>query len=230
MRVLIIAFFILASPKLYAATVRGHVLVHEDKSESPGKPAADAVVFLETVPKGDGFNRAKEKLDPHPTMASKDKAFVPQVLPVLEGTTVDFPNDDHILHNVFSLSKIKPFDLGLFNHGAKKDVNFSKSGLVKVYCNIHEAMVGYILILENPFFTKTDSSGNFTISDVPTGKYKVVAWHRYSSDTSSKDIILGGAKEVSVGGKDAAVNFELVEDSRVTKHTNKWGKDYKDKY
>src|SRR5256885_13468033 len=104
-------------------------------------------------------------------MAPRENAFTPPVLPIMQGTTVEFPNDDPIFHNVFSLSKTKPFDLGLYKRGTNKSVTFDQPGLVKVYCNIHEKMIGYIAVLENPYFTLTDKEGKFKIADVPPGKH-----------------------------------------------------------
>lgn len=105
-----------------------------------------------------------------------EQVFVPHVLPVMVGTTVDFLNSDDVYHNVFSFSPPKNFDLGRYRKGKSRSVTFDKSGVVKVYCDIHTHMNAFILVLENPYFTTTDEKGNFEIENIPAGKYTVKAW------------------------------------------------------
>ncbi|MCI0413350.1 carboxypeptidase regulatory-like domain-containing protein [bacterium] len=107
----------------------------------------------------------------------KDGTFRPHVLPVLIGTTVEWPNNDDIYHNVFSMSEPKPFDLGIYKSKETKRVTFDKPGRVDVFCSIHTKMNCIVLVLENPFFAATDKSGNFTIANVPAGTYQIRAWH-----------------------------------------------------
>ena len=133
--------------------------------------AANVVVYVEEV-KGDFTPPAQ-----NPRIVQKNASFDQPVLPVLVGTTVDFPNSDNIFHNVFSFSKIKPFDLGLYKSGASKSITFTRPGQVTVYCSIHRSMKADILVLQNPFFAVTDPKGNFKIAGVPEGKYKLLAWH-----------------------------------------------------
>jgi len=107
----------------------------------------------------------------------KDATFRPHVLPVLVGTTVEWPNDDEIYHNVFSMSEAKPFDLGIYKNKQTKRVTFDKPGRVDVFCSIHTKMNCIILVLSNPFFATTDKKGNFTIPNIPPGTYQLKAWH-----------------------------------------------------
>lgn len=107
----------------------------------------------------------------------KGAAFSPHVLPVLVGTKVEWPNEDDILHNVFSISEPKLFDLGLYKHPVVKEITFDKPGRVDVFCSIHKAMNCIILVLENPYFSVTDAQGRYLISGVPAGTYKLKAWH-----------------------------------------------------
>ena len=112
------------------------------------------------------------------SVAQKSATFSPHVLPILVGTTVDWPNYDTIYHNVFSMSDVKQFDLDLYKGnppGAR--VTFDKPGRVDVYCSIHKDMYCIVLVLENPYFASTDENGNYTITNVPPGKYKLKAWH-----------------------------------------------------
>jgi plastocyanin len=103
--------------------------------------------------------------------------FRPRVLPVLVGTTVEFPNKDNVYHNVFSLSKSKKFDLGRYATGESKGVAFDAPGEVRVYCEIHEHMKAFVIAVDNPFFTTTDAEGRWALKDVPPGTYTLAAWH-----------------------------------------------------
>ena len=107
----------------------------------------------------------------------KGAMFSPHLLPVMVGTTVEWPNHDEILHNVFSISETKPFDLGLYKHPEVKRITFDKPGRVDAFCSIHKAMNCVILVLENPHFAATDGSGRYSIPNVPPGTYKLKAWH-----------------------------------------------------
>jgi len=117
----------------------------------------------------------------------KGAMFVPHVLPVMVGTTVEWPNNDEIFHNVFSISDPKPFDLGLYKHPEVKRVLFDKPGRVDAFCSIHKTMNCIILVLENPYFAATDDRGHYSIPHVPAGNYKLKAWHE-RLPSQSKDI------------------------------------------
>lgn len=113
----------------------------------------------------------------NPVMKQEGLTFVPHVLPVLKGSTVEFPNDDPIFHNVFSLSKAASFDLGRYPRGASKSVRFDERGIVKVFCHVHSDMSAVIIVLDNPFFTAPDGQGRFQIDGIPPGEYWTVGWH-----------------------------------------------------
>jgi plastocyanin len=109
-------------------------------------------------------------------ITQKGAMFTPHVLPVLTGTTVEWPNNDEILHNVFSYSEPKPFDLGLYKSPKLGTVLFDKPGRVDVFCSIHARMNCIVLVLQNPYFAAT-KDGRYRIADVPAGTYKLKAWH-----------------------------------------------------
>jgi len=140
----------------------------------PAQPAyklsEKAVIYLESE-----AMKARVYVPPseHPLLDQKDLMFHPQVLPILAGTTVDFPNRDNLFHNVFSYSQPKEFDLGRYPTGMQKSVRFDKPGVVRVYCDIHSHMNATILVLENPYFVVPDDQGSFSIKDVPRGTYTV---------------------------------------------------------
>jgi plastocyanin len=103
--------------------------------------------------------------------------FTPHVLPIMVGTTVEWPNNDDILHNVFSFSEAKQFDLGLYKSPEVGRVVFDKPGRVDVFCSIHSRMNCIVLVLENPFFAATNDRGSYKIGNIPPGTYKLKAWH-----------------------------------------------------
>jgi plastocyanin len=112
------------------------------------------------------------------TRVSQQKAtFSPHVLPVMVGTTVEWPNKDDIYHNVFSYSEAKQFDLGLYKDPVVTNVTFDKPGQVDVFCSIHANMSCIVLVLENPFFAVSNSRGDYLITNVPAGTYQLKAWH-----------------------------------------------------
>jgi plastocyanin len=131
-------------------------------------------------------------------IAQEGAVFSPHVLPVMAGTTVEWPNNDRIYHNVFSMSDAKQFDLGLYKgNPPDKRVTFDKPGRVDVFCSIHTSMNCIVLVLENPYFAATDKNGNYSIPDVPPGKYKLKAWHeRLPAD--EREIIVPTNGEVRV--------------------------------
>jgi plastocyanin len=111
-------------------------------------------------------------------VAQRGAQFAPHVLPVMAGTTVEWPNNDDIFHNVFSISDAKAFDLDLYKgNPPEKRVKFDQPGKVDVYCSIHANMSCVVLVLENPYFATTDDAGKYLIKNVPPGKYTLRAWH-----------------------------------------------------
>jgi plastocyanin len=124
-------------------------------------------------------------------MDQRDLTFFPHVLPILVGTTVQFPNHDKVDHNVFSMSRTKQFSLGLYKPGDIKTVLFDKPGIVELRCDIHAEMAAFILVMKNPYWAMTDAEGHFEIpdpdalehsgipeiKDLPPGKYFLKTWH-----------------------------------------------------
>src|ERR1700712_4533830 len=161
------AVAILLSSAASAATV------NIDVRGADGKPLAGAVVLVETPRKAGGaikFDYAYE-------MAQQNIAFVPHVLIVPVGATVTFPNRDKVRHHVYSFSKAKKFDLKLYGKDETRSVLFDKVGVVALGCNIHDAMSGFILVVDTPFAAQTDVAGHATITGVPAGTAAVRVWH-----------------------------------------------------
>jgi plastocyanin len=151
--------------------------IYADPGPGSRPPAAETneirnvVLYLQNAPAADHAAPA------HAAMGQDDERFTPHVLPVLRGTTVDFPNADDVFHNVFSLSSAHTFDLGRYPKGSAKSVAFDRSGVVQVFCHIHSDMSAVILVLDNPYFAQPARTGRYVIEDVPPGEYTVVGWH-----------------------------------------------------
>jgi plastocyanin len=152
-----------------------------------------SVVYLESAPRG-----AFETSDGgHAIMDQRNESFVPHVLAITTGTTVDFPNSDRFYHNVFSLSKTRTFDLGRYAAGHSRPVRFDRAGIVRVFCDIHSHMNAFILVFSHPFFGLTDDDGRYRIDNVPPGTYGVIAWNEGTpSDTKSVTVPDGGVAEL----------------------------------
>ena len=149
-----------------AATIEGHVGNH-----ASGKP--DRLGWVVWVDDIAGEYPAPKA---HAIVDQKSMRFIPHVLPILVGTTIDFLNSDSFLHNVFSISSAKQFNLGLYPTGRVPAILFDKPGIVAILCNVHPEMSAYILVLKNPFFAAPGPEGHFIIRNVPSGNRLVRCW------------------------------------------------------
>jgi plastocyanin len=209
---------LLAAPTLVSA---GSVVGHVELIEKGGKAASDlsdAVVYL------DG-----SKVKPSPVKASivmRAKAFLPRVVVIPVGGTVEFPNDDPIFHNAFSVSGENRFDLELYKRPKVGAWTFKHPGVVRVYCNIHPQMSAVVLVRDNAFFTKAGKDGSFALEGVPAGRYTLKAWHERAPSEASLEI------SVPVDGQAPARLALDGSGFRRVQHKNKFGKDYSsgDKY
>lgn len=163
--------------------------------DSTGKPVQDALVFIVGI-----FE--KEFRADTAVMDQINKELIPHVLPVLVGTRVRFPNKDNIEHHLYSFSKTKDFELPLYKKREPPPILMDKVGVVKIGCNIHDWMLGYIIVLDNPYFKKTDGAGRAIIREIPSGNYKIALWSE-----RLKDPIDGARQEVSIGKDPAHVQF-----------------------
>ena len=150
-------------------------------------------------------------------LAQKDKSFTPRVVAVTAGSTVDFPNEDPIFHNVFSLSQPVPFDLGLYRAGASKSRAFAQPATYRVFCNIHPEMTAVLLVLPTDYIAEATADGSFKL-DLPSGRWRITAWSERAQPVSV---------EVTVSGATAAPEITLDESKFVElPHKNKFGQDY----
>lgn len=190
-RIAVLAALLLASVHGIAGTIIGSVRA-EPKAEiggdsGGGKYDSRRYKFVEKI----DYSELKEFVvyidqlitnavppsKPLQVITQRDAIFRPHVLPILVGTTVEWPNKDDIFHNVFSVSDAKQFDLGLYKDPDVKRVTFDTAGRVDVFCSIHSKMSCIILVLPNPWFAATDDRGRYRIEGVPAGSYKLKAWH-----------------------------------------------------
>jgi plastocyanin len=187
----VLAFTLSICNKTYAGEIAGHV----DTDANKTKYKANTVVFIE---KADGNFKAPSK---NSEMNQKNLTFVPHVLPILAGTTVNFLNNDDVLHNVFSPDACcNKFNLGSWKKGEVKTHKYDKAGCNSVLlCNVHPEMEAYVIVLQNPYFAITDRDGNFSIKNVPAGKYTLKVWN---------EKLKAPSQEVTVKGK-VDVSFQL---------------------
>lgn len=147
------------------------------------------------------FVNASLRVDSPPrqvTIRQTNEEFVPHVVAVTVGSTVEFPNDDLIFHNVFSLSRTATFDLGRYPRNTSKARTFTKPGIVKVFCHLHSHMSAIVRVFPHPYFASPDRTGRFTIPGVPAGRVEVTAWHERAGEvTQSATIEAGGTTELA---------------------------------
>jgi plastocyanin len=194
-----------------ASTIRGRVELRPPPADLEARPnVADlgmaaphgptdrrrSVVSLENAPRA-AFDERVERT----RMDQTNETFVPHILAIVAGTTVDFPNNDQTYHNVFSYSKVTTFDLGRYAAGRSKSVRFDHPGIVRVFCDIHSHMSAFILVFPHHYFAITDDEGRYRLDAVPPGSYTVVAWNESVRPDSQKVV-------VSEAG-DIEINFTL---------------------
>lgn len=191
--------------------LRGRVVVSKD-----GKPKSDhssVVVYLKGVP-----NALPDTSKTVYRVYQRNKQFTPAVSVALQGSSVEFPNDDNIFHNVFSLSKALRFDLGLYKSGASKTVKAKKTGVIDIYCNIHPQMAAKVVVLDTKYYAMTEADGKFRIQGIPNGSYELVAWQPRGKEVS---------QTVSVGPNNKSeVRIDVVENAQRERHSRKDGTPY----
>lgn len=201
----------LAAETAWAAQLAGRV-VFLNKEGKPASGLADprqAVAYFEP-------HAAAAARPVTAEMITRGKEFVPSVLAVPRGSTVKFPNFDPILHNVFSVSGANRFDLGLYSKGPGKAWTFNSPGVVRVFCNVHHAMVGYVLVLDTAFSARADAKGGFLLAGLPEGGGKLTLWHPQTDPWSG---------ELKAGSTPPEIRLTVVR-TRVPRHTNKQGQSY----
>jgi plastocyanin len=152
-----------------------------------------SVVYVDAIA-GKTFPAPKER----PVVDQKGLMFAPHIIPVQQGTTVDFLNSDSVQHNVFwtaiGSDKKAGHNLGTWPKGEKRPFTFDKPGVVPLLCNVHPEMAAYVIVSPTPYFAETDDAGNYKIKDVPDGSYTLTIWHEGAKNQSKPVTVSGAAK------------------------------------
>jgi plastocyanin len=209
-------------PRLSAGDVTGHVELIDSRDPGVRKHGDRSGVVISLNPLSSAEVKAAQPI--RATITQKDKTFLPHMLAIPVGSTVDFPNLDPIFHNAFSSYNGQLFDLGLYPPGSTRSVKFTRPGVVRVFCNIHSSMSAMIVVLATPWFAVTGRDGSFNIRDVPPGEYDLRLVHERATEatlqalsrrfTAPKETLNLGVLSVSEAGHLS------------TPHKNKYGHDY----
>ncbi len=185
------------------------------------KDASHAVIWL--TPIGSMVGIPRQQPSQIPKLVQKDKAFHPSLIVIPVGGKVEFPNKDPFFHNVFSLFEGKRFDLGLYESGTTRFVQFDKPGVSFIFCNIHAQMSAVVITLSTPYYAISDAPGEVSIPNVPPGRYALQIFHPAVSNEELRAM----TREITVGsGNTSMGSFTLAESDVTLAHKNKYGRDY----
>ena len=183
--------------------------------------ASQAVVWL--TPVGALVDPPQQRASEIPQLVQKNKAFHPSLLVIPVGGKVEFPNHDPFFHNVFSLFEGKRFDLGLYESGTTRFVQFDKPGISFIFCNIHAQMSAVVIALATPYYAISDARGDFSIPNVPPGRYEMQVFH----SSVAPDTLRALNREITVApGATSLGTFTLAESDLLLAHKNKYGREY----
>lgn len=211
---------------LNAATVEGRIALFDTSGKRKEALNRGAVVWLTPILKSEeDLGRIQ-----HPDegtrfrLVQKNKQFHPHVLIVPVGSRVEFPNRDPFFHNVFSLFDGKRFDLGLYEAGTTRTVNFDRPGICYIFCNIHSEMSAVVIVLATRFYGISNGEGEISIPGVPPGRYQLHVWHERSSPGVLNNLV----REITISGDPSSFGIIRVPESGeiVKPHKNKYGRDY----
>ncbi len=198
-----------------SAYLSGNITLDQSKLSRQNAEVSNTIVYFEP----NDTNTVQNIAPTNKVISTQNKRFVPSVLAVTAGSEISFPNMDRILHNVFSVSPLSEFDLGLYSAGTTKSVKFDEPGIIYVHCNVHHSMQADILVLNTPYFTQVDSNGHFTLNDLPNTAGTLKIWHPRGNITS---LVLDQQNNID------NINQTLViTRPKVPKHSNKFGQSYR---
>jgi plastocyanin len=204
-----------------AGSLSGRVELLDSKHPQvrKNKDYSGVVVWLEPI---DGV--APRAASRTARMVQKDKTFTPHVLPVLVGTTVDFPNFDPIFHNAFSNYNGQVFDVGLYPPTTSRSVRFTRPGVVRVFCNIHANMSAVIVVVNTPYYATTAANGAWEIPNIPDGDYQLRVFHERATPVTLAAL----SRRVSVDSDTRALTPMVISEGGYLSipHKNKYGKEY----
>lgn len=206
------------APASRGADLAGSVRLVDDRGREVVRAAGTGVAWFEPDGRFQAATPGEYEVN------TSRKRFEPRVTVVPRGSTVGFPNQDPILHNVFSVSEGNSFDLGLLPKGPGEKQRFENSGVVRVFCNVHHSMVAYVVVVDTPFHTVVDGNGRFVLRDLPEGPGTLTVWHERGEPVQ---------RRLDPGLADEPLSFSIqATRPLVPQHLNKLGKPYsrRDRY
>ena len=202
-----------ATKKLNDEGAQAKTVGGSETDEPVKKPLAGSLKGTMTVDgkAPDGFGvimmwpktgKVAKRIPKHRIIEQRGKEFGPHVMAVPVGSTIAFPNFDPIFHNVFSLSKTKPFDLGMYKNGESREVKVDKAGIVRLGCNLHASMSAYLIVVDAPAYVSTNADGTFSFASLAPGKYRVQAWNERSAEPLETEV------EIKAGANDTKLDLK----------------------
>jgi len=189
------------APAAYSAAATLEISVVDEE----GRPIEEVAVYATPTDGAVAAPAALAGSEPQAVMDQKDLQFVPHMLIVQTGTEVTFPNGDDVSHHVYSFSEAKPFELPLYKGNVYPPVVFDQPGVVVLGCNIHDGMLGYIVVVDTPHYAKTDEHGLARIDGVPSGDYILAAW-----TPRARPAALPASRQITVGEGPAAAEIQIT--------------------
>jgi len=212
---------LLFSPGLLFAQATLKAKVELNKSGQRVKDASNAVIWL--TPIGVGLNTPSQKASEIPRLVQKNKQFHPPLIVIPVGGKVEFPNHDPFFHNVFSLFEGQRFDLGLYESGTTRFVQFDMPGISYIFCNIHAEMSAVIITVDTPYYGVSDARGEVVLPRVPPGRYELQVFHT----SVAPDALHALRHEITIAeGTNFIGSFTLSESGLQLAHKNKYGREY----
>jgi plastocyanin len=203
--------------------VKGRVILETTRGRAAD--SSSVVVWLNLLnPAGESSNVRNTPAPGHYKLLQKNKRFVPHILVVPLGAVVDFPNNDPFFHNVFSLFDGKRFDLGLYEAGTTRAVNFNSPGVSYIFCNIHPQMSAIVIVTKSPYYAISSSAGDFAMSNVAPGRYQLNVWYERCLPETLKNL----SREVEISSMSSSLGeIRLAQSGNLlAKHKNLYGRDY----
>jgi plastocyanin len=217
----VVSVFTHATPTERRGELSGEVALVQAAVDASTRDASKVVVWLAPV---NAVQQVRAMERPRYRLLQHNKRFEPGLLVVPVGSVVDFPNADPWFHNVFSLYRGKRFDLGLYQAGAQRSVQFDRIGPSYLFCNIHPEMTGVVLAVDSELFAVTDKNGRYSITGVAPGKYILHVWY----ENAEPEPLEALARLVNIEAETRTlplISIAVTKQSP-TEHKNKYGQDY----